>query len=85
MTVFWILLATLLAAAAYPLVRTWVRHRGTRIVRCPQTGATAAIDLDAPYAATSQASFGYPMLRVRRCSLWPRHQDCDQECLAQIG
>ena len=84
MTVFWIALATLLAVVAYPLVRTWGRYRGTRIVRCPQTGATAAIDLDAPYAATSQASFGYPMLRVSKCSVWPRHQDCDQGCLEQV-
>jgi hypothetical protein len=84
MTVFWIMLVALLAAVAYPLVHTWLRYRGTRIVRCPQTGGTAAIDLDARYAAASHASMGYPMLRVGTCSIWPRHQDCDQECLAQI-
>ena len=85
MTLFWIVVGTLLAALGYPLVRTWLRYRGTRIVRCPLTGSTASIDLDAVYAATSQASFGYPMLRVKRCSRWPRHRDCDQECLAQIA
>jgi hypothetical protein len=84
MTVFWIMLVALLAAMAYPLVHTWLRYRGTRIVRCPRTGATAAIDLDAPHAAASHASMGYPMLRVRTCSIWPRHRDCDQECLAQM-
>jgi hypothetical protein len=85
MTLFWIMLATLVAAVSYPLVRTWLRYRGTRIVRCPQSGSAASIELDAMYAAASQASSGYPMLRVTRCSRWPRHQDCDQECLAQIA
>ena len=84
MTVFWILLAALLAVMAYPLLRTYVRYRGTRIVRCPQSGAAAEIDLDAVYAAVSRASSGYPMLRVAHCSRWPRHHDCDQECVGQI-
>jgi hypothetical protein len=85
MTLLWIVLGTLLAALGYPLVRTWLRYRGTRIVRCPLTGSTVSIDVDAVYAAASQASSGYPMLRVTHCSRWPRHQECDQECLAQIA
>ena len=84
MTVFWIMLVALFAAVAYPLVRTWLRYCGTRIVRCPQTGGTEAIDVDARYAAASHASIGSPMLRVKACSIWPRHRDCDQDCLAHI-
>jgi hypothetical protein len=85
MTLLWIILVTLLVALSYPLARTWLRFRGTQIVRCPQSGSAASIELDAGYAAASQASCGTPMLRVTRCSRWPRHQDCDQECLAQIA
>ena len=85
MTVFWIMLAIISAALAYPLSRTFRRHREPRIVRCPENGRTASIELDAPYAAITHASTGRPMLRVKRCSRWPHHQDCDQECLSQLG
>jgi hypothetical protein len=84
MTVFWIMLVVVLVALGYPLVRTYRRHLEPRIVRCPENGRTASIELDAPYATMTQASTGLPMLRVKRCSRWPRHQDCDQECLSQI-
>ena len=84
MAVFWIMLVAIVAALGYPLVRTYRRHREPRIVRCPENGGTASIELDAPYAAMTQASTGYPMLRVKRCSRWPHHQDCDQECLSQV-
>jgi hypothetical protein len=84
MTALWIILAVSIVALGYPLVRTYRRHREPRIVRCPQNGRTASIELDAPYAAMTQASIGRPMLRVKRCSRWPRHQDCDQECLSQV-
>lgn len=84
MTFVWIMLAAISAALAYPLVRTYRRHREPRIVRCPENGRTASIELDAPYAAMTHASTGRPMLRVKRCSRWPHHQDCDQECLSQV-
>ena len=84
MTALWIVLAVSLLALGYPLVRTYRRARGPRIVRCPESGSTASIELDAPYAAMTQASLGQPMLRVRDCSRWPRHEGCDQECLSQV-
>jgi hypothetical protein len=84
MAVFWIMVAAVAAALAYPLARTYWRHREPRIVRCPENGKTASIELDAGYAAITQASIGRPMLRVQHCSRWPHHQDCDQECLAQV-
>jgi hypothetical protein len=84
MTALWIVLAVSLIALGFPLVRTYRRHREPRIVRCPENRTTASIALDAPYAAITQPSMGSPMLRVQRCSRWPRHQDCDQQCLSQV-
>lgn len=84
MTLFWIIVAAAIVALGYPLVRTYRRHRGSRIVRCPESGTAEEIELDAPYAAVTQASIGLPLLRVKRCSRWPRHERCDQECLSQV-
>jgi hypothetical protein len=84
MTALWTVLAVSLIALGYPLVRTYRRRRGPRIVRCPENGRTASIELDAPHATITQATMGSPILRVKRCSRWPRHQDCDQECLSQV-
>ena len=56
MTVVWIMLAAISAALAYPLVRTHRRHREPRIVRCPENGRTASIELDAPYAAMTRTA-----------------------------
>ena len=84
MTALWIILAVSLLGLGYPLVRTYRRAREPRIVRCPENGRAASIELDAPYAAMTQGALGQPMLRVKHCSHWPRHEDCDQECLSQV-
>jgi len=86
-------LANIFAAAAVlviayvalrPLVRTYLRYRGTKVITCPETGTSAAVDVDARYAVGSQMSFGSPMLQLSSCSRWPERRACGQECLAQI-
>jgi hypothetical protein len=84
MTALWTILLVSLIGLGYPLVRTYRRQRATRIVRCPENGRTASIELDAAHGALTQASMGYPLLRVRHCSRWPRHRSCGQECLSQV-
>jgi len=86
-TVIWIL-AALGAAAVLLLVlqaaaRAYLAWRGTRVVTCPETGTTAAVEVDARHAAVT-AALGDADLRLRDCSRWPGRHDCGQECLQQI-
>ena len=62
---------------------TYSRFRHSRTVTCPDTQAPAEIDIDAGQAAASSA-FGKPELRVKRCSRWPEHEECGQECLGEV-
>jgi hypothetical protein len=71
------LLVPLLMAGAY------LKFRGRRIVTCPETGQPAAVEVDARFAAAT-AVLGEPSLRLKSCSRWPEHKDCDQACLKQI-
>jgi hypothetical protein len=72
------------AVALWPLVRTYRRYRGTRVILCPESGEPAAVEVDATLAAATQASTGKPLLQLATCSRWPERQGCGQECLAQI-
>jgi hypothetical protein len=60
-------------------VREFVKHRGTRLVICPETNDGAAVSLDALFAASRGA------LRLSACSRWPERAGCDQQCLTQIA
>jgi hypothetical protein len=57
--------------------------RGTRVIACPGTGQPAAVDVAAGRAALT-AVFGAPIPGLRDCSRWAEHQDCNQECMAQV-
>jgi hypothetical protein len=57
----------------------YLRLRGLRLLRCPETRMPAAVGLDAAYAAWT-AAFRRPLLRVRSCTLWPRRAGCAQRC-----
>lgn len=61
-------------------VHTFQRYRYKRVLKCPETGTPAEVDIDAPRAAASSA-FGKPLLRVRNCSLWPKRKGCAQDCV----
>jgi hypothetical protein len=86
MTGPWILLLAIAATAIVyvllPIVASvFARYRKPRIVRCPETGVTAEIQVDARHAAATAVP-GPPELRVADCSQWPDRKGCDQACLA---
>ena len=66
-----------------PVLSAYVHFRGKRLITCPETLKTAAVDVAARKAALT-AVFGEPTLRLDRCSRWPARQDCGQECLEQV-
>jgi len=57
----------------------YLRLRGKRWVRCPETDLPAAVGPDAGYAALT-AAFGEARVRVKSCTLWPRRAGCAQRC-----
>ncbi len=65
------------------VTHTYSRFRGGRTVTCPDTQAPAEVAIDAGRAAASSA-VGKLQLRVQRCSRWPEHQQCGQECLSAV-
>ena len=62
----------------------FARYRRPRVVRCPETGEPARVQIDAPRAAAS-AIPGPPELHVAECSRWPERRRCAQACLAAAG
>jgi hypothetical protein len=58
---------------------TFARYRGTRLVRCPETGIAAEIEVDARHAALT-ALGGTPDVRVTDCTLWPGRAGCAGAC-----
>lgn len=62
---------------------SYLKYRGTRVVTCPETGRTVAVELDAMHATLTSA-VGAPDLRLTDCTRWPERQNCGQDCLAQI-
>jgi hypothetical protein len=65
------------------VAHTYRRFRPPRTVTCPENHEPAEIQIDAGEAAAT-AAFGKPELRVRRCSRWPEHEQCGQECLGEV-
>ena len=85
----WIVLAGIVVVAVgYVLLPVaydaFLRFRGTRAVRCPETGARAEVDLDARGAALT-AMFRPPTPRVQSCSHWPEREGCQQGCVSPAG
>ncbi len=68
---------------AIPAMRSYFMYRGRRLVTCPETHKTQAVDLAAGKAAV-WAFIGEPALRLNRCSRWPERHNCGQKCLEQI-
>src|SRR6266508_5447295 len=68
---------------AFLIIRRYGRFRGARVVTCPETGKSVAVEVKAAKAALS-ATFNEPELRLSSCSRWPERQDCGQECGSQI-
>jgi hypothetical protein len=66
------------------VLHTYFLYRGKRVVNCPETRKTEAVDVAARTVAAS-GFLGSRTLRLDRCSRWPEHQDCGQGCLKQIA
>jgi hypothetical protein len=77
-----VVVAGILFSRAIPAVSAYFTFRGKRLVTCPETHKSEAVDVAARKAALT-ALFGEPTLRLDRCSRWPERQDCGQECLQQ--
>jgi hypothetical protein len=62
---------------------TWQRYRNKRVVKCPDTGGLAEVDIDARGAAFSSI-FRKPLLKMKNCTLWPKRTGCDEECVKDL-
>jgi len=61
-----------------------MNYRSVRVLTCPATHQSAAVQLDAWRGAIGWV-FGRPALRIHRCSEWPSQRGCDQACLRDIA
>jgi hypothetical protein len=78
-----VLAALVLYFAVRITLSAYLRFRGTRIVTCPETHDTVAVEVNAGRAALT-ALLGERRLRLQDCTRWPERQGCGQECLAQV-
>lgn len=58
------------------------KYRGKRLIICPETKKTEAVEIATGKAAV-KAMLG-PELRLKDCTRWPERADCGQYCLSQI-
>ena len=76
--------SVVLSMVLRPVVRSYLKFRGKRVITCPETRKPAGVEVDAAHAAIASAS-GVRELRLKSCSRWPERQDCGQECLLQVA
>ena len=83
----WILIASMFAVVLLVVggvaLFTYLRYRGARFVKCPETRTVTAVTVDAADAARS-AAIGNPQLHLSQCTRFRGIPRCDQECLRQI-
>jgi len=88
MSAIFLIVGILFILSLIPLVllaaRMHMRHRGTRVVTCPETHSPGAVKLDVGHA-TRTGAVGETELRVRLCSSWPERQGCGQGCLEELS
>ena len=58
------------------------KYRYRKVVTCPETLRFAEVNLKAGLAALG-ATVGRPVIRVKKCSLWPQREGCDENCVAE--
>jgi len=80
-----ILIATIIAFGLLFVVLpvaydAYSKYRHKRTVTCPEEHVPAEVSIDAPRAALG-AALATSMLRIKRCSLWPKRAGCDQRCV----
>jgi hypothetical protein len=84
----YVLIAAAVTVGLFFAVRTFVRmylkYRGMRIVICPETKRSAAIEVIAARAAVTCLYGGGPEVRLKSCSRWPKRKRCPQDCILQL-
>ena len=55
------------------------RYRKRRLLRCPETGGVAIVDIDEQLWADQTVPRSH--LRVKNCRLWPERGSCGRGCL----
>lgn len=86
---YWVIGVAVVAIAGYFLhrayrgLRTYFQLRGKRLVTCPESHQTAAVDIDAEQAAR-EAFAHKPRMQLTQCSNWPDRKDCGQQCLREV-
>ena len=73
----------LVLVRSIPALSAYFTFRGKRLITCPETDKTAAVNVASRKAGLT-ALIGEPTLRLDRCSRWPQRQNCGQECLQQV-
>lgn len=68
---------------AWRALRVYFRFRGVRLVNCPETAQSAAVEVNARNAALT-TGLGDVHLHLKSCSRWPERKGCGQDCLSQI-
>ena len=76
-----VLIWTALVIAAYIKLGGY-RYR--RLMRCPEAGVIALVDLERANAA-GDASRGLSQRAVKHCQLWPERKDCGRGCLSRYS
>jgi len=80
----WTLLAVVAIGFVYvalPVMGSvYARFRKPRVVRCPETGTTEEVRIDALHAARTGFP-GPPDVRVSECTRWPDGKGCDESCV----
>jgi hypothetical protein len=73
----WVVVAAFIGiCAAIPLAAHLLCCRDRKIVKCPQTGGPAEIELSASRGTTPSAP-----AKVTDCSLWYKFSGCNQSCV----
>lgn len=72
----------LIFVVAPVVIDAYRQYRYRKVITCPQTHGLAEVSLDASQAALG-AAVGRPVLRVRKCSLWPKRKGCDEKCVGE--
>jgi hypothetical protein len=71
------------SVVAWLVTRHYLRWRGARLVHCPETHETVAVEVDAADAVRA-ALRAKPGLHLKECSRWPERAGCGQECLQEL-
>jgi len=64
-------------------LRVYLRYRGQRVVKCPETQRPAGVRV-AAWQAAERFFTGNPQIRLSECSRWPERAGCGQDCLSQV-